>query len=175
MEALFRRHYRDVAAYVRRRAEPHLVEDVVAETFLVAWRRLDEVPANARPWLLGVARKTLATQHRSAARRRSLLAKLERTGTAVERGEQPNESGIAEALMRLTEKDREAITLVAWEGLSPNEAARVVGQSPAAFRVRLYRAKRRLRQRLEARQFSREDTFDRAAREVPLTGGGLER
>ena len=175
MEALFRRHYRDVAAYVRRRAEPQLVEDVVAETFLVAWRRLDEVPVDARPWLLGVARKALATQRRSAARRRSLLSKLEAAGTGIERGEQPREAGVADALLRLTEKDREAITLVAWEGLSPSEAAVVVGQSPAAFRVRLHRAKRRLRRRLEAQQFSRESTVDRAAREVPLTGGGLER
>lgn len=175
MEALVRGHYRDVAAYVRRRAESDLVEDVVADTFLVAWRRLDEVPVDARPWLLGVARKTLATQRRSLARRRSLLAKLEAVESPIEPGEQASELGVAEALMCLSEKDREAITLVGWEGLSPNEAARVVGQSPAAFRVRLHRAKRRLRRRLEARQFSREDRFDRAAREVPLTGGGLER
>jgi RNA polymerase sigma-70 factor (ECF subfamily) len=170
MEALFRAHYRDVAAYVRRRAEPNLVEDVVAETFLVAWRRLDEVPVNARPWLLGVARKTLATQRRAGARRRSLVTRLEAQRLA-EPDEQPNELGVADALMRLSEKDREAITLVAWDGLSPNEAAVVVGQSPVAFRVRLHRAKRRLRQQIHARQHVRDSTLDCAAREMPLTGG----
>jgi len=158
MEELFRQHYRDVAGYVRRRAEPDLVEDVVAETFLVAWRRLDQVPANARPWLLGVARKTLSTQRRSRARRGSLQAKLEAAHT-VEREEQPSELGVADALGGLSAKDREAITLVAWDGLSPSDAAVVVGQSPIAFRVRLHRAKRRLRRRLEARQLSRENTY----------------
>lgn len=161
MGALFRRHYREVAAYVRRRAEPDLVEDVVAETLLVAWRRLDRVPAEARPWLLGVARKTLATQRRSLARRRSLLTRLEGAGAARpnERDEQPSELGVADALERLSEKDREAITLVVWDELSPNEAAVVVGQSPAAFRVRLHRAKRRLRRLLETHELAQDNTF----------------
>lgn len=168
MEALFRRHYRDVAAYVRRRAEPDLIEDVVAETFLVAWRRLPEVPVDARPWLLGVARKTLATQRRAVARRRSLVTKLESVRGPAERTERSDELAVTDALMRLSENDREAITLVAWEGLSPREAALVVGQSPTAFRVRLHRAKRRLRERLEAA--TPQDTT-LSAREVPLTGG----
>lgn len=168
LEILFRRHYREVAAYVRRRAEPDLVEDVVAETFLVAWRRLEDVPADARPWLLGVARRTLATQRRSQARRSSLLARLEAASGSSERDAQPVELGVADALRRLSDRDREAITLVAWDGLSPSEAALVVGQSPVAFRVRLHRAKRRLRRRLEARSLSRENTFE-------LAGGGLKR
>jgi RNA polymerase sigma-70 factor (ECF subfamily) len=159
MEALFRRHYREVAAYVRRRAEPDLVEDVVAETFLVAWRRLDRVPAEARPWLLAVARKTLATQRRSLARRRSLLTRLEAAGRPDERDEQPSELGVADALEHLSEKDREAITLVVWDELSPNEAAVVVGQSPVAFRVRLHRAKRRLRRLLETHELAPDNTF----------------
>ena len=175
LEALFRRHYRDVAAYVRRRAEPDLVEDVVAETFLVAWRRLDEVPLAARPWLLGVARKTLATQRRSLARRRSLLRRLEAVEPAAESTDPSSDLGVADALMRLSENDREAITLVAWEGLTPNEAALVVGQSQVAFRVRLHRAKRRLRQRLEGSSASGQTRLDLAAREISLTGGGPER
>lgn len=171
MEALFRGHYREVAAYIRRRAQSDLVEDVVAETFLVAWRRLDEVPVEARPWLLGVARKTLATQRRSSARRVSLLSKLEDTQSPSERSDQPLELGVAGALRRLPEKDREAITLVAWEGLSPREAALVVGTSAVAFRVRLHRAKRRLRHLLEARQLSAEQRLDPVPTEVSLTEG----
>jgi RNA polymerase sigma-70 factor (ECF subfamily) len=170
MDALFRRHYREVAAYVRRRADPDLVEDVVAETFLVAWRRLDEVPVEARPWLFGVARRTLATQRRSRARRVSLLSKLEDAHGPSERSDQPPEFGVAGALRRLSEKDREAITLVAWEGLSPNEAAFAVDQSAVAFRVRLHRAKRRLRRLLEAREVPAENRIDPVSTEVSLTG-----
>ena len=170
MEALFRRHYRDVAAYVRRRAEPDLAEDVVAETFLVAWRRLDDVPDDARPWLLGVARKALSTQRRARARRRSLLEKL--ASQPLPRGtELPENLGVADALARLSERDREALTLVAWDGLSPTEAAAVVGQSAVAFRVRLHRAKRRLRRRIEAQS----SASDFAAGELRLTEGDLKR
>jgi RNA polymerase sigma-70 factor, ECF subfamily len=171
LEALFQRHYRDVALYVKRRADPDLVEDVAAETFLVAWRRLDEVPANARPWLLGVARKTLSTHRRSAGRRGSLVTKLEADASSAGWSDQANASGVAEALMRLSAKDREAITLVAWEGLSPSEAAVVVGQSPMAFRVRLHRAKRRLREQLDASVETGEGEHSVSPREIPLTGG----
>ena len=69
LEALFDEHYSAVRTYARRRAPEALVDDVVAETFLVAWRRIDELPDDVRPWLLGVARKTLSTQLRSARRR----------------------------------------------------------------------------------------------------------
>lgn len=171
LETVFRRHYRDVALYVRRRAEPDLVEDVVAETFLVAWRRLDEVPTNARPWLLGVARKTLSTQRRSTARRRSLATRLEAAESPAEGSDQPSELGVAEALLRLSERDREAITLVAWEGLSPSEAALVAGQSPIAFRVRLHRAKRRLREQLDTHRQVRGGGPSAGPREIPVTGG----
>src|SRR5205814_10156639 len=106
------------------------------------------VPGAARPWLLGVARKALATQRRSRTRRGSLQDRLEATATLQERDRQPSELGVADALLRLSAKDREAITLVAWDGLSPSEAAVVVGQSPVAFRVRLHRAKQRLRRRV---------------------------
>jgi RNA polymerase sigma factor (sigma-70 family) len=175
LESLFRRHYRDVWAYVRRRAEPELVDDVVAETFLVAWRRLNEVPDDARPWLLGVARKTLSTQRRSAARRQSLATKLESNEGRRDWDESASELPVAEALARLSEKDREAITLIVWDGLSPREAAAVLGQSAASFRVRLHRAKRRLRQRLEAGSAPRTDTLGLVAAEIALTKGGLRK
>ena len=173
LETLFRCYYSAVAAYVRRRAEPDLVDDVVAETFLVAWRRLDDVPADARPWLLGVARKTLATQRRSVTRRHSLLAKLETARRPVQADDSVSELGISEALARLSAKDREAITLIAWEGLTLREAAAALGQSPAAFRVRLHRAKRRLRQRLEARGPSQDNAL--VATEIALTRGGMKK
>ncbi len=63
-EAMFRQHYPEVNAYVRRRTTGD-AGDVVGEVFLTAWRRLDRVPADALPWLLGVARKVLANARRS--------------------------------------------------------------------------------------------------------------
>src|SRR5919204_2389049 len=75
-ERLYRRHVGEVAAYVARRADRQLVQDVVADTFLVAWRRLDDVPDDTLPWLYAVARKTLANHRRSSSRQRSLLERL---------------------------------------------------------------------------------------------------
>jgi RNA polymerase sigma factor (sigma-70 family) len=175
LESLFRRHYGDVASYVRRRAEADLVDDVVAETFLVAWRRLDDLPADARPWLLGVARKTLATQRRSATRQRSLATRLEHAQSSSQADDSGSELGVAEALAELSEKDREAISLIAWEGLTANEAAAALGQSPVSFRVRLHRAKRRLRQRLETRARVESNALGLVANEIALTKGGLRK
>lgn len=153
LEELFRRHYRAVAAYVARRAPPEVVDDVVAETFLVAWRRLDDIPDQPLPWLLGVARKIMATQRRAARRRRLLVTKL--SGADVQpttTGFGGDPIGVREALNELSAKDREAVTLVAWDGLAPNEAAAVLDESAVVFRVRLHRARRRLREKLERRE-----------------------
>ena len=151
LEELFRRHHRAVAAYARRRVPSEAADDVVASTFLVAWRRLDEVPADSLPWLLAVARNVIATQQRGSRRRGALRLRMERAGTcATARPAAEEPAGrVAAALARLPASDREAITLIAWDGLRPAEAATVLGQSPATFRVRLHRAKRRLRRELE--------------------------
>lgn len=150
-EQLFRRHHAAVLAYARRRAPGEVVDDVVGETFLVAWRRLEQVPAEELPWLLGVARNVLATQRRGASRRRALTSRL--SGAEPEVGVSADlEAGdgvLLEALAKLAPKDREALTLIAWDGLAPHEAAAAVGDSPGTFRVRLYRARRRLRGLLE--------------------------
>lgn len=151
LKELFERHHAAVHAYVRRRTRPEAVDDIVAETFLVVWRRVEEVPIDSLPWLLAVARNVLATQRRSVRRQ---LALVERLGWVRQETVEPADAlmsaePIAEALALLSEKDREAITLVVWDGLSPAEAARVVGQSSASFRVRLHRAKRRLRRELD--------------------------
>lgn len=153
-EALFRAHYARVRRYVARRTSGGAVDDVVAETFLTAWRRLDAAPKDdALPWLFGVARRTMATQERSTRRRRALATKIEATESDLhtEQPEPGSELGIAvvQALDRLTANDRQAITLIAWEELTPAQAAIVVGQSRTAFRVRLHRAKRRLVRELE--------------------------
>jgi RNA polymerase sigma-70 factor, ECF subfamily len=148
LEALFQRHYTAVAAYVARRAHPDLVDDVVAETFLVAWRRLDDVRDLDLPWLTGVARKALATNQRSMARRLRLVEKLISAPTPSVDDSGSETTEVWSALAALSERDREAITLIAWDGLSPQEAAAALSQSPVAFRVRLHRAKKRLRKLL---------------------------
>jgi RNA polymerase sigma-70 factor (ECF subfamily) len=153
LEVLFRAHHKAVLAYVRRRAAHESVDDVVAETFLVAWRRLDRVPADSPlPWLLAIARKVVATQRRSELRRDALYLRLQATlGCQVTDGlsAEPSTGAMAAALARLNDKDREALTLIGWDGLRPREAAAVMGEIPSAFYVRLHRAKRRLRRLLD--------------------------
>ena len=144
-EALFTAHYRAVRAYtVRRNALS--VEDVLADVFLVAWRRLESVPDDALPWLLGVARRVMANQRRAERRRAALDGKL-RSAHAPEPGTPSTgavSDQVAAGLALLSEREREALLLVAWEGLEPHRAAKAAGCSPAAFRVRLHRARRRV-------------------------------
>ena len=152
-ERLFRAHHSAVVGYVRRRAAAEAVDDLVEETFLVAWRRLDQIPAAELPWLLGVARRVLATHRRGARRRHALALRLGQSSLSSEAaattGPDIPDLHLRAALSRLSAKDREALTLVAWDGLSPQQASQVLGDSPAAFRVRLHRARRRLRRLLD--------------------------
>lgn len=170
-EELFRRHHAALVGYVRRRAPRDVVDDVVAETFLVAWRRLERVPQDELPWLFGVARNVLATHRRGASRREALRWRLLRARS--ERGRVEAADGVdrrvAEALAKLGPKDREALTLVAWEGLEPHEAAVVLGEAPGTFRVRLHRARCRLRRLLEERSELAQRASDRRPRIVEET------
>jgi RNA polymerase sigma-70 factor (ECF subfamily) len=137
---IYERHLDAVTAYVRRRMPADSVDDAVAETFLVCWRRLDRVPPDALPWLYAVARKTLANARRADGRN-APWAGAEATVPAPEVEGDPV---LARAFALLGEGDREVLRLVAWEQLSPAEAARVLGCSAVACRVRLHRAKQRL-------------------------------
>jgi len=153
LESLFIAHHEEVARYVRRRTAPELVDDAVAETFLVACRRPKAIPPDPLPWLLGVARRVLATQRRSAHRRFALATRLAAAAPhPTESATSQNsdlETAVRDALARLAEPDREAITLIAWEGLTPAQAAVVLGVSRVAFRARLSRARGRLRKQLD--------------------------
>jgi RNA polymerase sigma-70 factor (ECF subfamily) len=138
-----------VWAYVVTRAGRQVADEVVSETFAIAWRRLDDVPEPALPWLLGVARNVLRDNIRAETRREALRAEL-RTWTEGDVADHVTERiGVLRALAGLPEDDREILVLVAWQGLSPREAARVVGCSSAAFRVRLHRARKRLAKAIE--------------------------
>ncbi len=136
---------------VRRVEQPADAADVVAETFLIAWRRRHEMPAGAetRLWLYGVARRVLANHHRSDQRRERLGDRLRRRLAAVHpdpASEVPERLAVRAALARLGDLDREVLTLTVWEGLEPREVAEVLGVNPAAVRTRLSRARARLRE-----------------------------
>jgi RNA polymerase sigma-70 factor (ECF subfamily) len=144
-EELFAAHYWAVRGYVLRRAPAAAVEDVVAETFLVAWRRVDTIQADPLPWLLGVARRILANQQRAERRRGALTDRLQ----GLFPGQAPDweppaamSAELAVAMVSLSPQEREALLLVAWEGLDGTRAARAAGCSPVAFRARLHRARR---------------------------------
>jgi RNA polymerase sigma-70 factor (ECF subfamily) len=153
--ALFEAEARGVLGYALRRVEDREdAADVVAETFSVAWRRIADVPAGAeaRLWLYGVARRTLANQRRGTSRRRRLSARLRehvRLSDAL-RVPEPDEraDAVRRALRALSEQDREVLLLANWEGLTPAEIAAVIGVPPATARTRLHRARARLRDEL---------------------------
>jgi RNA polymerase sigma factor (sigma-70 family) len=144
-EELFSAHYWAVRGYVLRRGPSASTEDVVAETFLIAWRRLDSLGDDPLPWLFGVARRVMANQQRAEHRRSALAARLrELVGGESSPWEPPAAMSeeLAVAMIRLSPTEREALLLVAWEGLEPARAARAAGCSAAAFRARLHRARR---------------------------------
>ncbi|MEU6785129.1 sigma-70 family RNA polymerase sigma factor [Nonomuraea angiospora] len=147
---LYDRHYRSVLGYALLRAERDLAEDVSSETFLVAWRRLDDLPEPPLPWLLGVARNLLAKQRDSRHRRQALVDRIvalttPRDQMAWDVAEHviDRESALA-ALSALPEHDVEAMIFATWYGLPPEQAASVVGCSVRTYNVRLHRARKRL-------------------------------
>jgi RNA polymerase sigma-70 factor, ECF subfamily len=147
-ELLYGKHAPAVKAYVLRRAAPAVADDLVAEVFVVCWRRFDELPADPLPWLLGVARRVLSTYRRGERRGAALRQRLAESPGADELVG-GTAGALREALAQLSESDRELLMLIAWEGLSPAQAATAMGVSAATVRVRLHRARRRLAGALE--------------------------
>ncbi len=153
-EVLYAQYRAPVLGYIVRRIAVDEAADVMAETFLVAWRRLDQVPDGERAglWLYGVARRNLAN-HRRGEHRRTQLADRLRTEIAVDGSiAEPPGAGTAGAVAfrSLSDKDRELLTLSGWEDLDPGEIGVVLGCSRNAARIRLHRARRRLRAALAA-------------------------
>ncbi len=142
-DGYFRGHAGRVHAYLLRRADADCAQDATAETFLIAWRRRSEMPAEPLPWLYGIARGVLANELRAANRRAALASRIAAQPPAWSPGV-GGDHEILEELAELRENDREAQLLCAWEGLSTREAATVLGCSAAAFAVRLHRARGRL-------------------------------
>jgi RNA polymerase sigma-70 factor (ECF subfamily) len=152
-DLLFERHVTGIASYCRWRSGSLTdAEDAVAEVFLIAWRRLGDVPAgdDARPWLYATARRVLANQARANARRRKLSDKLSLAPATILADEDPRAGRVRDALAALDAGDRELLLLVEWEGLTPAEVAGVVHRPPVTVRVRLHRARLRFRAAYEA-------------------------
>ncbi|GGM73290.1 hypothetical protein GCM10012275_49860 [Longimycelium tulufanense] len=150
-ERLFTACHRSVLAYALRRTTADSAEDVVAETFMVVWRRLDDVPGDdPLPWILGVARRVLANQLRSMRRNRALVERVATLAPPEDAApEQVDHEPVHRALGTLSERDREVLMLHVWEELDVPALARTLGCSRTTASVRLHRARRRLTRALE--------------------------
>ncbi|MER6944422.1 RNA polymerase sigma factor [Nonomuraea sp. NPDC000554] len=154
--ALFDRYARQIHLYVARRLGAQAADDIVAETFLAAFRRrssYDVTVPLARPWLYGIA-TTLVARHRRQEER--LLRALNRTGVdplpeavddvvARRVAAQGRERELAGALAALSRADRDVLLLIAWEDLSYEEVARALDIPLGTVRSRLHRARRKTR------------------------------
>jgi RNA polymerase sigma factor (sigma-70 family) len=161
-QELYKETRQDLLRYVRRRAAtPEDAADALAETYLIAWRTLDTLPEGdrARLWLFGVARNLLLKTARQAKVRTALSDRL----AAELRATVPNPATmipdkqsdeLRKALTQLSDQDREILTLTAWDGLSPREIATVMNSHANTIRVRLHRARTRLRRQLDHGQWS---------------------
>lgn len=153
IERMFRDEYGAVLAYAAMRADLDVAKDTAAQTFLVAWRRLDEVPIPPRAWLIGVARRALADSRRSQNRQdalRSRLSVVERVTAAADGPERAGDREVVlAALDQLRVDDSELLRLVYWDDLSCRQAAESLGCSVTALKVRLVRARRRFQQAIQ--------------------------
>ena len=166
---LYQRHLGSIRSYCRRRLTVDRVDDAVAEIFLTAWRRIDDVPAGdeALLWLYRVAYRVIGHEWRSAARRRRLGDRMQSMARPSplpgidETSIHADECRLVlEAATRLGDSDAEVLRLVAWEQLSISDVADVLGIATNAVNQRLHRARRNLGneyRRLESRQFSTPD------------------
>jgi RNA polymerase sigma-70 factor (ECF subfamily) len=173
-EELYRRHGGRVLAYVLRRASPDVADDVVADVFLVAWRKLDNLPADPLPWLLGAARKVLANRRRGEERVAALHRRLAFESGIVTMGGvgvgvgvgvggggggggEDVDERVIRALAQLRERDREVLMLLAWDGLSQDQAAQVLGLRKNTVAVRLHRARQHFAAALAAQDATTPD------------------
>jgi RNA polymerase sigma-70 factor (ECF subfamily) len=139
-DAVLAQVHAPVQRYLRRRTAD--ADDVLAETLVVLWRRLDDVPEECVPWAYAVARGCLQNAARAERRRLSLVRRLAFEPDAPPPPEDP---ALAEALEELAPADREVLRLWAWEQLPPRDIAVVLGITANAASIRLHRATQRLR------------------------------
>jgi RNA polymerase sigma-70 factor (ECF subfamily) len=149
-ESLAEEVYEPIQRYVRRRVDPDAVDDVVADTMMTLWRRLDDVPPDARlPWSYAVARRQVANQRRAFGRHLKLVRRVETEPRPTAVLEGPLDVELHTALQALPDSDRQLLHLWAWEQLEPAEIAVAMGLTPNAASIRLHRAKKKLGENLE--------------------------
>jgi RNA polymerase sigma-70 factor, ECF subfamily len=147
-EELYRATYPRVSAYARSLVPRDDADDAVAETYAIAWRRQRDIPKGVElGWLIGVTRRVLANARRGRRRAGALhaLLDLQPRATGPDPADRVADGELRDALMTLSLLDREAIVMTAWFDLTSDDAARALGITPAAFRMRSARARRRLR------------------------------
>ena len=153
---LFAAHREDIVSYCTWRTRSTSdAQDAAGDVFLIAWRRIDELPEGdaARVWLYATARRVIANQRRSSRRRSSLQERLELEAAVQEPAPRDAADALVhETLSRLGARDREILLLSEWEGLSPAQIADVLGCLTVTARGRLHRARRRFRTVFEALQ-----------------------
>ena len=179
LELLVHEHFGRVAAYLLSRTDREAAAEALAKSLEVVWRRLEDVPADPLPWLLGVARRVLADQWRAQHRQDALISRVTesealRQRTVTSDGEVSQNTAVErlaaiQALAALTDIDREVLLLVAWDGLTTRQAAAVLGCSRGAFAVRLFRARSRLRDELAGQTTAQPDS---SALRAPPEGFG---
>ncbi|MEO8477781.1 MAG: sigma-70 family RNA polymerase sigma factor [Actinomycetota bacterium] len=140
-EELYGALFQRVLAYARRRVGPELAKDIAAETFTVVWAKLDAVPEEAAPWIFATARNITLAKRRGETRWAPTVL---RDVDEVIEDHAETVAQVLDALALMTEPDRELLMLICWDGLTPNEAAKVLGCSRTALGVRVFRARRRL-------------------------------
>ena len=136
--------------FLVRRTDPETADDVLADTLLVCWRRLEEVPEEALPWAYGVARNCLANAQRGARRQERVAARIAVVDPPGEVVDEPadRDADVTRALAALRPEDAELLRLWAWEQLTPTEIAGVLDVTPNAVSIRLHRARGKLRDEL---------------------------
>jgi RNA polymerase sigma-70 factor (ECF subfamily) len=149
-ERIYEDHFQRVAAYLLARSDREVAQDALARTVEIAWRRIDDIPDDSLPWLFGVARKVLADLRRSQGRADALFERM--VSTLERHHETPDHADAAtdrlialDAFRSLPSSDREALLLIAWDGLTEKQAARSLGCSRGALAIRLHRARGRLK------------------------------
>lgn len=134
--------------YLVRRTDADTAEDVLAETLLVCWRRVDDLPEEPLPWAYAVAANCLRNAERAARRRRRVAAKVAALEPRPALPHPVDDPDLDSALGRLRTEDAELLRLWAWEQLSPAEIASVLGITANAASIRLHRAREKLRAEL---------------------------
>jgi RNA polymerase sigma factor (sigma-70 family) len=156
--------YSDVVRFIERRGFDHESEDIAATAFTVAWRRFDDRPDDARPWVFGIARNVMANAHRGRTRKKALEVRVQSELDVLSTFSTESIDArldVTRAWQTLSASDQEVLSLIAFEGLTPEEGANVLGTKRTTFAMRLARARKRLKNEIESQNSRRTDADSR--------------